>query len=57
VINPEKDTALVIALSSIKIRLSDGMSICVDIKRKAEKNITVNIFTIKSLKLEFFNTG
>ena len=56
-INPEKDTALVIALSSIKIRLSDGMSICVDIKSKAEKNITVNIFTIKSLKLVFFNTG
>ena len=56
-INPEKDTALVIALSSIKIRLSDGMSICVDIKRKAEKNITINMITTKSLKLEFFNIG
>ena len=47
--NPEKETALVIALSSIKIRLSDGINICVDIKRKAEKNITVNIFITKSL--------
>ena len=55
--NPEKETALVIALSSIKMRLSDGINICVDIKRKAEKNITINIFITKSLKLEFFNTG
>ena len=57
VINPEKETALVIALSSIKIALSDGINNWVAINRKAEKNITVNIFTTKSLKLEFFNTG
>jgi hypothetical protein len=57
VINPEKETALVIALSSIKIELSDGINNCVEINRKAEKNITINIFTTKSLKLEFFNTG
>jgi len=55
--NPEKETALVIALSSKNIELSDGINICVDIKRKAEKNITINIFITKSLKLEFFNTG
>ena len=57
VINPEKETALVIALSSIKIELLDGINNCVEINRKAEKNITINIFTTKSLKLEFFNTG
>ena len=57
VINPEKETALIIALSSIKILLSDGINNCVEINRKAEKNITVNIFTTKSLKFEFFNTG
>ena len=57
VINPEKETALVIALSSTKIGLSDGINNCVEINKKAEKNITINILTTKSLKLEFFNTG
>ena len=57
VINPEKETALVIALSYIKIGLSDRINNCVEINKKAEKNITINILTTKSLKLEFFNTG
>ena len=56
-INPEKETALIIARSSIKMRLSDGINNCVDIKKIAEKNIVPNILTIKSLKFVFFNIG
>ena len=56
-INPEKETALIIARSSIKIRLSDGTNNCVDIKKIAEKNIVTNILTIKSPKLVFINIG